>query len=119
MTAKFWLSSLKKTHLSIFISALYCCLDSSRGSLNLKSAIISILQQVLKMRVTKEVIVCLVIGAILVFFGTSVKSYIFEALAIVVIAFGVILAVFWDDLFKTNNKNKEEKRDGEKDAIVV
>ncbi len=62
------------------------------------------------MKITKEVIVCLIIGAILVFFGTSVKSYIFEALAIIIIAFGVILAVFWDDLFKTKNRDKQEKK---------
>ena len=44
------------------------------------------------MKITKEVIICWIIGAILVIFGTSVRSYIFEALAIIVIAFGVILA---------------------------
>ena len=52
------------------------------------------------MKITKEVVVCWIIGAILVIFGTSVRSYIFEALAVIVIAFGVILAVFWEDLFK-------------------
>ena len=61
------------------------------------------------MKITKEVIVCWVIGAILVIFGTSVNSYVFEALAIVAIAFGVILAVFWNDLFKTNTKEQEKK----------
>jgi len=65
------------------------------------------------MKITKEVIVCLIIGAILILFGTSVKSYVFEALAIVIIAFGV-----WDDLFKTNNKNTQEKRE-DKNAIVI
>jgi hypothetical protein len=35
-----------------------------------------------------------------VIFGTSVNSYIYEALAIVVIAFGAIIAIFWEDLFK-------------------
>ena len=63
------------------------------------------------MKITKEVIVCWVIGAILVIFGTSVNSYVFEALAIVVIAFGVILAVFWNDLFKTNTKEQQKKEE--------
>jgi hypothetical protein len=52
------------------------------------------------MKITKEVIICWIIGVILVLFGTSVGSYIFEALAIIVIAFGAILAIFWEDLFK-------------------
>ncbi len=69
------------------------------------------------MKITKEVIACLIIGAILVFFGTSVKSYVFEALAIVVIAFGVILAVFWDDIFKTDKKT-QEKRENENGIVV-
>jgi len=63
------------------------------------------------MKITKEVIVCWVIGAILVFFGTSVRSYVFEALAIIVIAFGVVLAVFWNDLFKTNKEKEQVKED--------
>lgn len=53
------------------------------------------------MKISKEVIICWIIGAILIIFGTSVGSYIYEALAIIVIAFGAILAVFWEDLFKT------------------
>ncbi len=53
------------------------------------------------MKITKEVVICWIIGAILVIFGTSVSSYIFEALAVIVIAFGAILAIFWEDLFKT------------------
>ena len=61
------------------------------------------------MKITKEVIVCWVIGAILVIFGTSVNSYVFEALAIVVIAFGVVLAVFWNDIFKTNEKKQQKE----------
>lgn len=61
------------------------------------------------MKITKEVIVCWVIGAILVIFGTSVNSYVFEALAIVVIAFGVVLSVFWNDIFKTNTKEQQKK----------
>jgi hypothetical protein len=61
------------------------------------------------MKITKEVIACWVIGAILILFGTSVRSYIFEALAIIVIAFGVVLAVFWNDLFKTNIKEQQTK----------
>ena len=61
------------------------------------------------MKITKEVIACWVIGAILIIFGTSVQSYIFEALAIIVITFGVVLAVFWNDLFKTNIKEQQTK----------
>jgi membrane protein implicated in regulation of membrane protease activity len=70
------------------------------------------------MKITKEVIVCWIIGAILVFFGTSVESYVFEALAVVIIAFGAILAIFWDDFFKTNKQeqNKNE-RGGIKNGI--
>jgi hypothetical protein len=63
------------------------------------------------MKISKEVIICWIIGAILIIFGTSVGSYIYEALAIIVIAFGAILAVFWEDLFKTKKvePKKEEK----------
>ena len=61
------------------------------------------------MKITKEVITCWIIGGILILFGTSVQSYIFEALAIIVITFGVVLAVFWNDLFKTNNKEQQIK----------
>ena len=61
------------------------------------------------MKITKEVIVCWVIGAILVIFGTSVDSYVFEALAIAVIAFGVVLSVFWNDIFKTNEEKQQNK----------
>ncbi len=64
------------------------------------------------MELTKNIAVgiCLIIGAILLFIGTSVKHYGFEILAIIVIAFGVILAVFWNDLFKTKiiEKKTEE-----------
>lgn len=52
-------------------------------------------------------VICLIIGAALLFFGTSVKHYGFEILAIIVIAFGVILAVFWNDLFKTKTMEKK------------
>ncbi len=62
------------------------------------------------MKITKEVIVCWIIGAILVFFGTSIESYVFEALAVVVIALGAILAIFWDDLFKTNKKEQTKNK---------
>ncbi len=61
------------------------------------------------MKITKEVIICWIIGAILIIFGTSVNNYIFEALAIAVIAFGAILAIFWEDLFKT--KKQEPKKE--------
>ena len=44
-------------------------------------------------------------------FGTSVNSYVFEALAITVIAFGVVLAVFWNDLFKTNTEKEQIKEE--------
>ena len=66
------------------------------------------------MELTKNIAVgvCLIIGAILLFIGTSAKHYGFEILAIIIIAFGVILAIFWNDLFKTKeetNKKSEEK----------
>ena len=61
------------------------------------------------MKITKEVIACWIIGAILIFFGTSVESYIFEVLAIVVIAVGFVLAIFWEDLFKV--KEIEQKKE--------
>jgi hypothetical protein len=61
------------------------------------------------MKITKEVITCWIIGAILILFGTSVRSYIFETLAIIVIAFGIVLAVFWNDIFKTNIKEQQIK----------
>jgi uncharacterized membrane protein len=64
-----------------------------------------------KMKITKEVIACWIIGAILVFFGTSVESYVFEALAIIIIAFGAILAIFWDDFFKTDKKKQNETKE--------
>ena len=63
------------------------------------------------MKITKEVIACWIIGAILVIFGTSVESYVFEALAIVVIAFGVVLSVFWNDIFKTNEEKQQKKEE--------
>jgi hypothetical protein len=61
------------------------------------------------MKITKEVITCWIIGGILILFGTSVQSYIFEALAIIAITFGIVLAVFWNDLFKSNNKEQQIK----------
>jgi len=64
-------------------------------------------------KITKEVITCWIIGAILIFFGTSVESYVFEALAVVIIAFGAVLAIFWDDFFKTNKKEQREKKEEE------
>ena len=71
------------------------------------------IKEVYLMKITKEVILCWIIGAILVFFGTSVESYVFEALAVVIIAFGVILAIFWDDFFKTNKKEQTKKKEEE------
>ena len=61
------------------------------------------------MELTKNIAVgiCLIIGAILLFIGTSAKHYGFEILAIIVIAFGVILAVFWNDLFKAKTIEKK------------
>jgi len=47
----------------------------------------------------------------LIIFGTSVRNYTYEALAIIVIVFGAVLAIFWEDIFKTKkaeSKNKEE-----------
>jgi hypothetical protein len=61
------------------------------------------------MKITKEIIACWVIGAILIFFGTSVESYIFEILAVIVIAIGFVLAIFWEDLFKV--KETEQKKE--------
>ncbi len=67
------------------------------------------------MEITRKLVVaiCLAVGAILLYFGTSVKHYGFEILAIGVITFGVILAIFWNDLFKAKEKEcqplKEEK----------
>ena len=71
------------------------------------------IKEVHVMKITKEVILCWIIGAILVFFGTSVESYVFEALAVVIIAFGAILAIFWDDFFKTNKKEQIKKKEEE------
>ena len=61
------------------------------------------------MKITKEVIACWIIGAILIFFGTSVESYIFEVLAVIVIAIGFVLAIFWEDLVKV--KETEQKKE--------
>jgi hypothetical protein len=66
-------------------------------------------KKVEKMKITKEIIACWVIGAILIFFGTSVESYIFEILAVIVIAIGFVLAIFWEDLFKV--KETEQKKE--------
>ncbi|XHH10317.1 MAG: hypothetical protein ACFCUE_06720 [Candidatus Bathyarchaeia archaeon] len=63
------------------------------------------------MKITKEVIICWIIGAILIIFGTSARNYIFEALAIIVIAFGAVLAIFWDDLFKTKKTETKNTED--------
>jgi UDP-N-acetylmuramyl pentapeptide phosphotransferase/UDP-N-acetylglucosamine-1-phosphate transferase len=71
------------------------------------------IKEVTRMKITKEVIACWIIGAILVFFGTSVESYVFETLAVVIIAFGAILAIFWDDFFKTNKQEQIKKKEEE------
>lgn len=59
------------------------------------------------MKIRKEAIACWIIGAILIFFGTSVENYFFETLAVIVIVFGVVLQLFYDDLFKA--KRIEQK----------
>ncbi len=62
------------------------------------------------MKVNKEVIAFWVIGAILLFMGTAVENYLFEILAVIVISIGFGLAIFWNDLFKENKTNIEEKQ---------
>jgi hypothetical protein len=85
----------------------------SFNQVNLKYAldmpIIRQKREVEKMKITKEVIACWIIGAILIFFGTSVENYIFEILAVIVITIGFVLAIFWEDLFKV--KESEQKKE--------
>jgi len=63
------------------------------------------------MNLTRNIMVgtCLVVGAILLFFGTAVKHYGFELLAVGVIIFGVVIAIFWNDLFKLKTTKQTEE----------
>ena len=57
----------------------------------------------------REAIILWVGAAILLIIGTSTKSYIFEIVAIIMITFGYIIAM-WDRIFsKTNNEEQKEE----------
>jgi membrane-bound ClpP family serine protease len=57
----------------------------------------------------REAIILWVGAAILLIIGTSTKSYVFEILAIMMIVFGYIIAM-WDRIFsKTNNEEQKEE----------
>ena len=56
----------------------------------------------------REAIIIWVGAAILLIIGTSTRSYVFEILAIVMIIFGYIIAM-WDRLFPKTNKEEIKK----------
>jgi len=58
----------------------------------------------------REAIILWVGAAILLIIGTSTKSYVFEILAIIMIIFGYIIAM-WDRLFQKTNKEEETKKE--------
>jgi membrane-bound ClpP family serine protease len=58
----------------------------------------------------REAIIIWVGAAILLIIGTSTKSYVFEILAIIMIIFGYIIAM-WDRLFPKTNKEEEIKKE--------
>lgn len=58
----------------------------------------------------REAIIIWVGAAILLIIGTSTKSYVFEILAITMIIFGYIIAM-WDRLFPKTNKEEEIKKE--------
>ena len=58
----------------------------------------------------REAIILWVGAAILLIIGTSTKSYVFEILAITMIIFGYIIAM-WDRLFQKTNKEEETKKE--------
>lgn len=58
----------------------------------------------------REAIILWVGAAILLIIGTSTKSYVFEILAITMIIFGYIIAM-WDRLFPKTNKEEEIKKE--------
>jgi hypothetical protein len=58
----------------------------------------------------REAIILWVAAAILLIIGTSTKSYVFEILAIIMIIFGYIIAM-WDRLFPKTNKEEETKKE--------
>jgi len=58
----------------------------------------------------REAIITWVAAAILLIIGTSTKSYVFEILAIIMIIFGYIIAM-WDRLFPKTNKEEETKKE--------
>jgi membrane-bound ClpP family serine protease len=58
----------------------------------------------------REAIICWVGAVILIVIGTSTKSYVFEILAIIMIIFGYIIAM-WDRLFQKTNKEEETKKE--------
>ena len=60
------------------------------------------------MNVTKEVIICWLIAALLIIAGTSTDTYIFEILAIIMLVFSYIISLF------IKPKKKLETTKGEK-----
>jgi membrane-bound ClpP family serine protease len=58
----------------------------------------------------REAIIIWVGAAILLIIGTSTKSYVFEILAIIMIIFGYIIAM-WDRLFPKTNKEEKIKKE--------
>ena len=58
----------------------------------------------------REAIIPWVGAAILMIIGASTKSYVFEIVAILMIIFGYIIAM-WDRLFPKTNKEEETKKE--------
>ena len=58
----------------------------------------------------REAIILWVGAAILLIIGTSTKSYVFEVIAIIMIIFGYIIAM-WDRMFSKTNKEEEIKKE--------
>ena len=58
----------------------------------------------------REAIILWVGAAILLIIGTSTKSYVFEVIAIIMIIFGYIIAM-WDRMFSKTDKEEEIKKE--------
>jgi hypothetical protein len=58
------------------------------------------------MKITKQVVLCLIIGIIFVIFGTSTERYYFEAFAVVMFVLAYVLADY-DNLFQKKETKSE------------
>ena len=56
----------------------------------------------------REATILWVAAAILLIIGTSTKSYVFEIVAIIMIIFGYIIAM-WDRIFSKTNKEEQKE----------